>query len=122
MKMKQRNSNIELLRILSMLMIIAHHYALYGVHQLYDSNKIDSYYAYGTSLNRAISECFLPGGVVGVGIFFLIAGYFGIQSDKIRVSSVIKTVLFYSLFFAFLAAVLHNYGFLDYFFFFQIFQ
>lgn len=96
-----------------MLMIIAHHYALYGVHQSYDSNKIDSYYAYGTSLNRAISECFLPGGVVGVGIFFLIAGYFGIQSDKIRVSSVIKTVLFYSLFFAFLAAVLHNYDFLN---------
>ena len=30
-----RNSQIEILRILAMLMIVAHHYAFYGVYQNY---------------------------------------------------------------------------------------
>lgn len=33
-----RNSQIEILRILSMLMIVAHHYAFYGVYQNYLKN------------------------------------------------------------------------------------
>lgn len=33
--MKSRNSRVELLRILSMFMIIAHHYIYYGVYQKY---------------------------------------------------------------------------------------
>ena len=36
---QQRNSQIERLRIVSILMIIAHHYVLYGVMQSYDASN-----------------------------------------------------------------------------------
>ena len=70
-KKSNRKSNIELLRILAMIMIIAHHYCLYG-----GWNKIS-----GLSLNNAILDFLIIGGKVGVAIFILIAGYFGIKSE-----------------------------------------
>ncbi len=40
---------------------------------------------------------FLPGGIIGVAIFFIIAGYFGIQSNKVKVTNIIYKTVSYSL-------------------------
>ena len=85
----QRNSNIELLRIIAMLMIVAHHYTLYGFYPedvQYSSNKwiVDFLFSYGK---------------VGVSIFVLITGYY-MTEQSFRVSRalrIIGQVWFYSL-------------------------
>lgn len=79
MKNKSRNSNIEILRIISMSMIILHHLSYYGImhnpffetYQLWKEIPV---------INKIISCLFLPGGEVGVGIFFLITGYYSVHS------------------------------------------
>lgn len=76
----KRNSNIELLRIISMLMIVAHHYVFYGVEQNYNPAISGIVFSSGTLINRCFSLFLLPGGVVGVAVFFIISGYFGIKN------------------------------------------
>lgn len=90
-KKSNRKSNIELLRILAMIMIIAHHYCLYG-----GWNKIS-----GLSLNNAILDFLIIGGKVGVAIFILIAGYFGIKSEFNfkKLLKLILQVVFYTVIF-----------------------
>ena len=95
---KIRISNLELLRIASMLMIIAHHYILYGVMQHYDDNLKDIAYKSGTNLHKIIAQVLFPGGVVGVNCFFSIMGYFGIETEKINITKTIKKTVFYSVF------------------------
>ena len=65
---KQRNSNIELLRIIAMFMIIASHYP----HGLSGTDL-------GYGANRYFYSIFTAFGQVGVGIFLLIMGYFMID-------------------------------------------
>lgn len=85
----RRNSNIELLRIIAMAMIIAHHCALYGFFPeevQYSSNKwiVDLLFSYGK---------------VGVSIFVLITGYY-MTEQGFRVSRALRIagqVWFYSL-------------------------
>lgn len=96
-KESKRNTNIELLRIASMLMIIAHHYIYYGVMQNYDSEIACLSYQQGSVMNKIIAQLLLPGGIVGVGIFFLIMGYFGIQSNNMKMRQIVKDTLFYSI-------------------------
>lgn len=109
----KRNSNIELLRVFSMLIIIAHHYVFYGVMQNYDPNIAYISYQQGSVINKIIAQLLLPGGVVGVGIFFLIMGYFGIQSNRIKVTSIVKDTLFYSVLGLFVYLILWIFGFVD---------
>lgn len=91
---KERNTSIELLRIIAMIMIILHHYTVYsGVMK------------YGTNLNVVISCFFRVGGKIGVNIFLLISGYFLIYS-KFSFKKFIKLVLqtiFYSIFITIIA-------------------
>lgn len=68
--MKTRNSNLEILRIISMIMIIAHHYAVHG----FSSDML----SYGA--NRYIVDILSLGGKLGVNIFVLISGYFMVKS------------------------------------------
>ena len=65
---KVRNSNLELLRIISIIMIIAHHYAVHGFGEV----------AY--SFNKNVLEILHSGGKLGVDIFVLISGYYMINS------------------------------------------
>lgn len=96
-KKVNRESTIELLRIMSMIMILAHHYIFYGIQQNYNSDIAYGLFANGSNTNKIISNLLLPGGVVGVSLFFLIAGYFGINSNKIKLDKIVIPVLFYSL-------------------------
>ena len=59
------------------------------MHQIYNA---------GTLLYKVISAFMLPGGAVGVAIFFMIAGYFGIESDDVRIRNIIKITYFYAWF------------------------
>ena len=83
----KRQSNIELLRIVAMVFIIAHHYALHGG-------------IYYNTTDNIISATFLVAlGKLGVNLFVLITGYFMINSS-FRIMRIIRleiAVLFYSI-------------------------
>lgn len=89
--MNRRMSNVELLRILSMLMIIAHHLVGHGLNYLNDKTLWYS----GSSLNRAFSSLFILGGSVGVNLFFMISGYFLCKNNTIKLKKIIQTSFFY---------------------------
>ena len=81
--------NFELLRIISMLMIIAHHMILH-------SNLI-YYNDYG--IKKVIVSFVLYGGKIGVILFILISGYYMIES-KFKINKLLKLwieIFFYSV-------------------------
>jgi len=82
-KKRKRNSSIELLRIISMILIIAHHFAVHGGFG-YKSEEI--------LLNRFWIQFLAIGGKIGVNVFILITGYFLINSKKTKVIKLIKLV------------------------------
>lgn len=71
---KQRNSSIELLRILAMLMILSHHFVLHNGSPL---SKFPL-----TPVRELFSFFFLSGGKIGVVIFFSISTWFLISSQQ----------------------------------------
>ena len=76
-----RQSNFELLRILSMLMIVAHHFAVHG----------GLTYPDGTlSLNRAWVQWIQMGGKIGVDVFVLISGFFLISAKSFKAQKILK--------------------------------
>ena len=84
-----RNSNLELLRIISMILIVAHHYSVHG----FTINDMDF------SRNKYIVDFLSLGGKLGVNCFILISGYFSIKS-KFTIKKLFKLegqVLFYSI-------------------------
>lgn len=84
-----RHSGIELLRIFAMLMIIAHHFALFGLT------------IYGDGFNFFIARLFQFGGKLGVDIFVIISSYF-LMNKKFNIKrffNIIFQVLFYSILF-----------------------
>lgn len=73
---RQRNSNLELLRIIMMLIIIAHHYIVNSDIGLAISTPPKTY-----ALNYAFSLCFGFGGKMAINVFILISGYFMCQQQ-----------------------------------------
>ena len=61
----KRQSNIELLRILAMILIIAHHFALFGAFGFSET---------AVSINKLWIQFIQIGGKIGVNIFILISG------------------------------------------------
>lgn len=89
---RERQSNFELLRIVSMLMIIAHHFSYHGGF---------SFAPQELSVNAVWINSLLPIGKIGVDIFVLISGYFLSKSSKLTVKKIAKfwgQLLFYSAF------------------------
>lgn len=87
-KAKLRNSNLELLRIVSMLLIIVHHYVVHGGFGWETITK-----------NKIILDILSLGGKLGVNCFVLITGYFMVNS-KMNLKKIIKIILevaFYSI-------------------------
>ena len=78
---EKRLTNIELLRIVAMLLIVAYHFAYHGEF----SFPTDS-----ISINRLWFLFLLVGGKFGVNIFVLISGYFLINVDRSKTQKVIK--------------------------------
>ena len=91
----KRNSSIELLRILSMFVILAHHFA---VHNAFDYTLMDA------GLSRLFVQLFLEsGGKIGVIVFFTITAWFFLEKKQTLMGSfrkimmLEKEVLFYSV-------------------------
>lgn len=98
---KGRNINIELLRIISVFIIIFNHYSIYGGFE-YDNPL---------TLNAFIIEFLHLGGKIGVDIFIFISGWFMSTSTKFDVRRIIKLclqVLFYSVILAALGNILNT--------------
>ncbi|MDR3245498.1 MAG: acyltransferase [Prevotellaceae bacterium] len=89
----KRESNIELLRIVAMFMIVVHHYCVNsGLTQLFDYNNITG--------NTLLVQFMSFGGKVGVNIFFIISGFFMINSSTFKWEKVVKIIfqiLFYGI-------------------------
>lgn len=86
-----RQSNVELLRIIAMVMIVGHHFAVHGWEGGFPYPSI--------SVNRLWIQFIQMGGKIGVNVFVLISGYFLIVAPKIKISKVIKfwlQIAFYS--------------------------
>ena len=71
----KRDSNLELLRIIMMILIVAHHFAHHGGFS-FSSDTV--------SLNRLWIQFITIGGKLGVDVFVLISGYFLIGSAGYR--------------------------------------
>ena len=87
MKKAIRNSNVELMRIFSMIMIMIHHYAMF-------TNINTELYS-----NNLIKFLLLSVGKIGVNIFIIISGYYMIKS-KFNLKRLLKLILevwFYSI-------------------------
>lgn len=95
---RARKSNFELLRIVAMLMIIAHHFASHGIQHDLDGNAAYVIWRNGSFINK-ISDClYAPGGKIGVGIFFMITGYFLINKYSFSLKKVVLESTFYGVF------------------------
>lgn len=94
---RQRNSNIEILRILCMLAIIAHHCIVHG-----------GGYAMENSINKIIALLVIPAGKIGFCCFVAISAWFLVDSEYkgIRVLKLWLEVLFYNLVFVGATALL----------------
>lgn len=87
-KINTRQSNFELLRIVCMILIIAHHFS---VHSIIPENI--------SRLNRFIFDVFAIGGKVAVNVFVLISGYFMVKS-KFKLQKLLMLIFqtfFYSI-------------------------
>ena len=76
-----RQSNFELLRIISIVIIIAHHIAFHGGFE-YPTEVV--------SINKLWIQFLLLGGKIGVDLFILISGYFLISSTKVKINRTLR--------------------------------
>ena len=63
------SSNFELLRIIAMLMIVGAHFPGHGIRHVLVP-ELSSVWLSGSFVNRVFTSCLIPGGKIGVGIFF----------------------------------------------------
>ena len=77
-----RSSNFEILRILSMIMIIMHHYALFSGF-IWEGE---------VTTNRLIVNFFSMFGRMGVSIFIIISGFF-YDKTKLSIRKIVKLLL-----------------------------
>lgn len=94
MPTKARNSNFELLRIMAILMIVLSHSIWHGVLK---SGQTDAYALWdtGTQLFKVFTSMSVLG-TIGVGLFFMITGYFTAHKEKTSIKKVCLITLFYA--------------------------
>lgn len=85
---KQRNSSFELLRIISIFLIVMHHFSVHGTF------SADSVFSY----EKIVNEVLQSGGKIGVNVFVLIGSYFliGKKFNFKRPIKIALNVIFYS--------------------------
>ena len=93
----ERNTNLELLRIVSIFLIVAHHY-YYNIIQ-FSANTYEAH--------KNFIDCFASGGKIGVALFVMISGYFMVNSKITlkKLLSIMSPVWFYSYLFLFVYIV-----------------
>ena len=94
---KQRSSNIELLRIIAIIMIVFSHLAGHGVMAVTTGHAYVRW-AEGSLLNRLFTAFFIGGGDTAVGAFFIITGFFMIEAvNQRKLTPLISQVVFYGI-------------------------
>lgn len=93
---KERNSNIELLRIIAMIMILGYHFIAHGVINITSEDKY-VIWSNGSLINSIASSLFTPGGGIGVGVFFIISGFFNSNKTHINIKRTASETVFYSV-------------------------
>ena len=98
-KTKKRDMNFELLRIISMILIISSHYIIHsGILDTIDKFSVNYFFI---DFIRALSR-------ISVGLYVLISGYYMVKS-KIKIKKLFNTwmvVIFYSIFMCILSLLL----------------
>lgn len=92
MNKRERESGIECLRIVAMVMIIASHLSFHGLLQRVLDNQNELYHL-GSAINKLFASMLLPGGEVGVDLFFIISGYFLSTRKKVNYKGLIRIIL-----------------------------
>jgi len=87
---KARSSSFELLRVLSMLMVIAFHWELHA--------KNDSVFSSEIGANQIFSFAVGSWGTLGVNLFFMISAFFLIKKNNIKITRVISMVIKVSIY------------------------
>lgn len=89
MRLKMRASNIELLRIVSMVLIIMHHFSVHGTFP----------FTPDLTFNKVFLQVFGLGGKVGVVAFVMITGFFMVSSSfKLhKFAKLVGQIWFYSI-------------------------
>lgn len=102
-KIIERQSSIELLRLLLMFMIIVHHSIVHGLGLmgLAHEGSLPMHFSSFEQPIATITNCFC---ICAVNCFVLISGYFSIKFTKKKFISLILTVVFYT----FLGSSLYN--------------
>lgn len=93
-----RKSNFELLRIVAMIMIIAHHFATHGIQHDLEGSAAYVLWRDGSVLNKIVDCLYAPGGRIGVGIFFMLTGYFLINKHSFSIKKIVLESMFYGIF------------------------
>lgn len=90
LQVRARSSNFELLRILSMFLIVMHHYSAQGVGGLAE---------HALTANKTLEYIFSLGGKIGVNCLILITGYFlvGASIKYMKLLKLVFEVFFYSV-------------------------
>ena len=98
MLQKERNSSFELLRIISMFLIVMHHYALYGGFNFFSPFSTKLLFVQGLEM----------GGKLGLNLFVLISGFFLCKSNfkwqkliKLEIEVIFYSVVIGTFFFIF---------------------
>lgn len=101
----KRNSSIEIVRIIAMMFIIMGHLAGHGILKVTTTDSFEMWLG-GATLNKLFAILLIPGGRVGVALFFLISGYFQICKSTVSVKKVVEETIFYSIFLQVIALIL----------------
>lgn len=104
-----RQSNMELLRIVSMLLIVLSHCVYHGV---YRAGKPETYSFWSSaSLAYKASTSFSIMGAIGVGLFFMISGFFNAHKERVSLKRVILITLFYAWIAIIVSIIAYSVGF-----------
>lgn len=103
--MNKRKSNLELLRILSILMIITIHYFLYMMNC--DFNNLNNFSQTNNFYLVRILESFC---IIGVNLFALITGYFMIKKESVNIKKIIKFIINTSFYAVIILVILFKLG------------
>lgn len=101
---KNRYSNFELLRIISMLLVLFSHLAVHGIEHSLDADKL-VLWSSGTFVNKFFTSSLNIGGNIGVALFFMISGFFLVSKEKVSISKVLLEGTFYGIFALFLFGI-----------------
>ena len=88
-RITERKSNFELLRIAAMLMIVTYHLVCHGVQR--------HVLSVSPTGNRLFQQFLMPGGDIGVALFFMLTGYFLVGKQRTSVLKVCLQTIFYGL-------------------------